>query len=101
MRSLFLVVLKQEMSNYLMLITEDLNTSYVPVFFENILLFVAAFVTYFYSQLWKQVRTNDILSGIFRGIDSWDSTQRFSVLQIVSKKNRISSISSISQMLKL
>ena len=93
MRSSFLVVLKQEMSNYLMLITEDLNTSYVPVFFEIILLFVAAFVNHFYLQLWKQVRTNDIISGIFRGIDSWEPTHRFIVLQIVSKKK--------SQLLKL
>ena len=101
MRSSFLVVLKQEMSNYLMLITEDLNTSYVPVFFEIILLFVAAFVNHFYLQLWKQVRTYEIISGIFRGIFSLEPTHRFLVLQIVSKKNRISSFSILSQLLKL
>ena len=86
MRSSFLVVLKQEMSNYLMLITEDLNTSYVPVFFEIILLFVAAFVNHFYLQLWKQVRTNDIISGIFRGIDSWEPTHRCLVFKLYLKR---------------
>ena len=72
--------------------------SSVIVFIEIILLFVAAFVTHFYLQRWKQVITNDIISGIFRGIeckDSWEPTQ------IVSKKNRISSFSILSQLLKL
>ena len=38
--------------------------SYVSVFIEIILLFAAAFVTHFYLQRWKQVITNDIISGI-------------------------------------
>ena len=81
----------------------DLMSS-VIVFIEIILLFAAAFVTHFYLQRWKQVITNDIISGIFRGIesiDSWEPTHRCLVFQIVSKKNRISSFSILSQLLKL
>ena len=63
--------------------------SYVPVFIEIILLFAAAFVTHFYLQRWKQVITNDIISGIFRGIesiDSWEPTHRCLVFKLYLKR---------------
>ena len=66
----------------------DLMSS-VIVFIEIILLFVAAFVTHFYLQRWKQVITNDIISGIFRGIesiDSWEPTHRCLVFKLYLKR---------------